>query len=62
MLLLGVEPVMEFVKLLLACSTALKKMEILLEPGCSCEKALEVLKKLTRFPRASPLAELIFLN
>ncbi|KAI8021912.1 F-box/FBD/LRR-repeat protein [Camellia lanceoleosa] len=61
MLLLRVEPEMEFVKLLLACSTALKKMEILHEPG-SCEKAFEVLKKLTRFPRASPLAELIFLN
>ena len=61
-LLTGAEPEMQFVKLLLACSPALEKMKIVLKEDNPSTEELGILKKLIRFPRASPKAELILLD
>ncbi|KAL7260869.1 hypothetical protein ACSBR1_006522 [Camellia fascicularis] len=58
----GFEPEMHFIKILLAHSTILKKMTILANQGTSDGKGFTILKELTRFPRASPKAEVIYLN
>ncbi|KAI8023603.1 F-box/FBD/LRR-repeat protein [Camellia lanceoleosa] len=58
----GFEPEMHFVKILLAHSTILKKMTILANQGTYDGKGFTILKELTRFPRASPKAEVIYLN
>ncbi|KAL0366309.1 UNVERIFIED_CONTAM: hypothetical protein Sradi_3521000 [Sesamum radiatum] len=56
----GVEPEMEFVKLLLSSATALMKLEIHCKYKVGTRKGIKMLKEFLSIPRASTRAELIF--
>ena len=58
----GFGPEMVFVKILLAYSTILEKMKILPHLDISDGEGFEILKALTRLPRASPKAEVLYIN
>ncbi|KAH7834648.1 hypothetical protein Vadar_018224 [Vaccinium darrowii] len=55
----GAEPEMQFVKILLSHSTVLEKMVIWHVREISDQHGFAMVKGLTRFPRASPKAELV---
>ncbi|GFZ21506.1 hypothetical protein Acr_29g0006680 [Actinidia rufa] len=58
----GFGPEMVFVKILLAHSTMLEKMKILPHLDISDGEGFEILKALTRLPKASPKAEVLYIN
>lgn len=51
---------LQFIKLLLASSPSLRKMEISYSVTNDPEEALRILAELVRFPRASTTAEIIW--
>ncbi|KAJ4822053.1 hypothetical protein Tsubulata_036888 [Turnera subulata] len=58
----GTKDVMEFVKFLLAGSSVLEKMVIKPQKALPSEDVVNILKEITCFRRASPKAELIFID
>ncbi|KAJ9559127.1 hypothetical protein OSB04_013741 [Centaurea solstitialis] len=58
----GSKPALQFIKLLLAHSPSLNKMTILPSGTTDASKRLNIAKDVMRFPRASPKAELIYLD
>ncbi|KAL0366307.1 UNVERIFIED_CONTAM: hypothetical protein Sradi_3520800 [Sesamum radiatum] len=56
----GVEPEMEFVKLRLLTTTALRKLEIHSVYSAEAEEGSKMLKELVSFRRASSKAQIIF--
>lgn len=58
----GMLPEFEFIKLILAKSPKLERMLIKPISGADANRGFNILKEVTRFQRASPKAEIIYLD
>ncbi|KAL4561346.1 hypothetical protein LXL04_033511 [Taraxacum kok-saghyz] len=60
--LYGSRPELLFIELLLAHSPSLEKLIIISSVSCDVQKRLDIAKDVMQFPRASPKAQVIYLN